>query len=146
MDNTNAEKKHGNKGLLVAAVLCFVVTVVLIIVLISCVQIEVPHMGHDDWFDLSSKKSAGIAFSIFGIVVTLMVGGILLSLYFRAPQRAMRSGVNSLASTITTLREAIFPTPKPAEKQYCSYCGMQLEENEKFCSACGGARKKPKAE
>lgn len=152
MMETNTENKRGSKIFLTIAMLCFVGTFVLVVVLIKNIAIvipESPSMGSPNWFETSREiselefaKAGAIAFSTFGIVATLIIGGVLLSLYYRAPQRAVQSGVNTLASTISTLREAIAPTPKPAEKEYCSYCGVQLGDGEKFCSACGGAKKK----
>ena len=146
------EVKRGSKAWLAFAIIFFIGAIGLLILAIRYFLMKIPAdppMGSPGWFDTSSansklqmKKASGIALSLFGSFSLIGIGIVCLIMYLKVIQRTVEAGANTTASVITTIREAINPSPKEPVKHYCEYCGALMQGE--ACKHCGAAKRKAK--
>lgn len=122
-----------------------------IIVLIIGLSVNVPEMGADDWFELSSKRSS----TIMAGVVCCMFSMPLFFLGFRAEitkmmtksakyiQEENKQDLTDIASnTADIASDAVKKTTRAIKDGlkdtiFCKHCGAEIDADSKFCSKCG---------
>lgn len=122
-----------------------------IIVLIIGLSVNVPEMGADNWFEMSTKRSS----TIMAGVVCCMFSVPLIVMGFRAEitkmmtksakyiQEENKQDLTDIASnTAEIASDAVKKTTRAIKDGlkdtiFCKHCGAEIDADSKFCSKCG---------
>lgn len=143
----NEEKYQKTKKMLIT-IGCISIAVA-IILLIICLNIEVPGKLEEGWYEAETRKSAfGMLSFVFGIIIPLAMFGTAYGRNISAfnaqqtipvTQETIEKMAPSIGKVGGAIAKEVGDTIKESNENqiYCKHCGSQIDEDSKFCKKCG---------
>lgn len=137
--------KKSNKKVKTAGLIVMLIGIIMLI--IGFFVIQVPEMGHKDWFELETKSNffrfVGFFVTIVGCIVRFVVGNQRQIMAYQVQQGMpiAQEGLEKMSPSMGTAAKEIAKGIKEGMEDnnfiYCKHCGAQIDADSNFCNKCG---------